>query len=215
VRPLTVAAALAGALGLVAGCTSTSAETSAEDPPFHAADNPTVRPRGERVDPAGVLVLGDSLTNGAQLFGDLGDRLADAGFDDVTVVAQDARDTEWGIRQVRRRESVPPVVVVELGTNPGPETDGYQAAVTTMVDELRRRGAEEILWVTPVHARDDRYDDKVDILRATPGLEVLDWASAVHDDPRRLAADGLHPTEPGYGILAEFLTEAAVEAANH
>ena len=54
----------------------------------------------------------------------------------------------------------------------------------------------------------------VDILRATPGLDVVDWASVVHDDPRHLAADGLHPTEPGYATLAEFLTEAAVEAAN-
>ena len=213
-RLRTVAVALAGAIGLATGCSSSTAETSADDPPFHADDNPTVRPRGERVDPAGVLVIGDSLTNGAQLYGDLGDRLADAGFDDIEVVAQDGRDTEWGIRQVRRRESVAPVVVVELGTNPGPELEGYRDAVTTMVDELRLRGAEEIAWVTPVHGRDDRYDDKVDILRATPGVEVLDWASVVHDDPRRLAADGLHPTEPGYAILAEFLTDAAVEAAN-
>ena len=212
-RLLSAAVAVAAAVGLVAGCASTSADTG-EEPTFQADDNPTVRPSVQSVDPEGVLVIGDSLTNGANMFGDLEERLADAGFDEVDVVAQDGRDTDWGIRQVRRRESVPPVVVVALGTNPGPEVDGYEVAVTTMLDELRLRGAEEIVWVTPVHGSDDRYGEKVAILRATPGLDVADWASVVHDDPRRLAADGIHPSEPGYATLAEFLTDAAVDAAN-
>jgi lysophospholipase L1-like esterase len=211
VRAALVAVAAFAALGLAGGCASTAAEPGES---FTAEDNPTVRPAPQAIDAGAVLVLGDSLTNGAQLFGDLGDRLEDAGFDDVAVLAQDGRDTDWGIRQVRRRESVPPVVVVELGTNPGPDTEGYKAAVATMVDELRSRGAEEIVWVTPVHGRDDRYDDKVAILRATPGIAVADWASIARDDPRRLAADGLHPTRDGYATLAEFLTDEAIRAAN-
>jgi lysophospholipase L1-like esterase len=211
VRAALVAVAAFAALGLAGGCASTAAEPGQR---FTAEDNPTVRPSPQAIDAGAVLVLGDSLTNGAQLFGDLGDRLDDAGFDDVAVLAQDGRDTDWGIRQVRRRESVPPVVVVELGTNPGPDTEGYKAAVATMIDELRLRGAEEIVWVTPVHGRDDRYDDKVAILQATPGIAVADWASIAHDDPRRLAADGLHPTQDGYATLAEFLTDEAIRAAN-
>jgi lysophospholipase L1-like esterase len=212
VRSALVAAAALAALGLAGGCTSTTSANPGTG--FTADDNPTVRPRVEGIDAGGVLVIGDSLTDGAERFGDLGDRLGDAGFDDVTVIAQEGRDTDWGLRQVRRRESVAPVVVVELGTNPGPDTEGYEDAVATMVEELRLRGAEEIVWITPVHGRDDRYDDKVAILRATPGIEVADWASIVHDDARRLAADGLHPTQDGYDTLAEFLTDTAVEAAN-
>ena len=210
-RAALLAAAVAGCLALAGGCTTTSADT---DETFHAEDNPTVRPRVQDVDTTGVLVVGDSLTNGANLYGGLPELLDDAGFDDVTVVAVDGRDTDWGIRQVRRRESVAPVVVVELGTNPGPQTDGYQEAVTTMVEELRLRGAEEIVWVTPVFGRDDRYAEKDAILRSTPGIDVVDWATVVHADPDRLAVDGLHPTEQGYRTLAEFLTTAAVTAAN-
>ena len=210
-RAAVLAVAIAGCLAVATGCTTTSADP---DEAFHADDNPTVRPRVQGVDAAGVLVVGDSLTNGAAMYGDLEALLDDAGFDDIDVVAVDGRDTEWGIRQVRRRESVAPVVVVELGTNPGPEIEGYQESVATMVEELRLRGAEEIVWVTPVFGTDDRYDDKVAILLSTPGIDVVDWASIVHDNPGRLAVDGLHPTEQGYRTLAEFLTTAAVEAAN-
>ena len=210
-RAALLAAVVAGCVAVAGGCTTTSAEP---DEAFHAEDNPTVRPRVQDVDATGVLVVGDSLTNGATMFGDLEARLDDAGFDDVTVIAQDGRDTEWGIRQVRRRESVAPVAVIELGTNPGAQTEGYQESVTTMVEELRLRGAEEIVWVTPVFGRDDRYAEKDAILRSTPGVDVVDWASVVHADPGRLAVDGLHPTEQGYATLAEFLTTAAVTAAN-
>jgi lysophospholipase L1-like esterase len=212
VRAARLAVVAFAALGLATGCVSTSAEP--EDEAFTAEDNPTIRPRVQGIDAAGVLVLGDSLSNGANMFGDLTDLLEDAGFEDVTVIAQDGRDTEWGIRQVQRREAVAPVVVVELGTNPGPDTDDFEEAVATMVEELRLRGADRIVWLTPVHGFDDRYDDKIDILRATAGIEVADWASVVHDEPRRLAADGLHPNEDGYGTLAEFITDQAVEAAN-
>ena len=50
---------------------------------------------------------------------------------------------------------------------------------------------------------------------ATPGIdEVADWATIVREDPRRLAADGIHPTREGYTDLAEFLVSTAASLAS-
>jgi lysophospholipase L1-like esterase len=177
------------------------------------SDNPTIRPELAR-EADTVLVMGDSLVNGARLFGDLGDRLDAAGFEDLEIVAEDGRDPEWAVEQVEEMSSVPEVVVIELGTNPDADPDGFAEAAATLVSALRDRGAERIAWLTPVHARDDRYDEKAAILATTPGIDhVADWASVVRDDPRRLAADGLHPTEEGYTDLAEFLVDTAASLA--
>jgi hypothetical protein len=168
-----------------------------------------------REDDDAVLVVGDSLTHGASLFGELDDRLERAGFDDVEVVAEDGRDVLWAIEEVEALDEVPSLVVLELGTNPGPSTAGFADDVDELVATLRSRGAVRIAWLTPVHGRDDRYDDKVAILEGTEGIDVVaDWASIAQDDPRRLAADGLHPTEDGYADLARFLVVTAVELAD-
>jgi lysophospholipase L1-like esterase len=175
----------------------------------------TVRRRPRLRDEAdSVLVLGDSLTNGARLFGDLGDRLDASGFDELEIVAVDGVDTPWGLATVEERRSVPEIVVVELGTNPDADEAGFPDSAQALVTALRERGAERIAWVTPVHGRDHRYDEKVAVLESLDGLDVVaDWEAEVRRNPRRLAADGLHPTEAGYADLAAFITETAVALA--
>ena len=206
VRWVTVAAS-AGLLALVGACTPGSAEPDVIDA------SPTIRPQ-LRGDDDDVLVLGDSLVNGARLFGDLGDRLDAAGFDTLEIVAEDGRDTAWGLEQVEGRPRVPELVVVELGTNPDADPSGFADTAAALVEALRARGAERIAWLTPVHGRDDRYEAKVQVLATTPGIDsVADWASVVRADPRRLAADGLHPTRDGYVELAGFLVDTAAELA--
>jgi lysophospholipase L1-like esterase len=161
-----------------------------------------------------ILVLGDSLTNGARLFGDLGDRLDASGFDELEIVAVDGVDTPWGLATIEERDAVPEIVIIELGTNPDADEAGFQAAAEALVSALRERGAERIAWLTPVHGRDDRYEDKVAVLESLDDLDlVADWASEVRRNPRRLAADGLHPSEAGYADLAAFMTETAVDLA--
>jgi lysophospholipase L1-like esterase len=181
--------------------------------PDTSTDTTRRRPR-LRDDADTVLVLGDSLTNGARLFGDLGDRLDASGFEELEIVAVDGVDTPWGLATIEERDTVPEIVIVELGTNPDAEEDGFQEAAEALVAALRERGAERIAWLTPVHGRDDRYEDKVAILESLDDIdEVADWAAEVRRNPRRLAADGLHPTEAGYADLAEFMTETAVDLA--
>ena len=212
--------ALAIGAATASGC-SNEASGAASDPvgegtsgPDGDTDNPTVRPVLDDASDT-VLVIGDSLANGARLFGDLGDRLDAAGFDSLEILAEDGQDTEWAVEEVETRTEVPEVVVIELGTNPDSDPDGFADEAARLVVALRQRGAERIAWLTPVHGRDDRYDDKVAILTETPGIdEVADWASLVRDDPRRLAADGLHPTQEGYSDLAEFMVSTASSLAS-
>jgi lysophospholipase L1-like esterase len=208
---LCVAGAAGGCAGEAGGASPDATDATLREP--GDTDNPTVRPV---LDDAAdtILVIGDSLVNGARLFGDLGDRLDAAGFDSLEVLAEDGEDTDWAVEEVEERTEVPEVVVIELGTNPDSDPDGFADSAARLVVALRQRGAERIAWLTPVHGRDDRYDDKVTILTETPGIdEVADWASLVRDDPRRLAADGLHPTQEGYTDLAEFLVSTAASLA--
>lgn len=208
-----VAVAAAGAIG----CSSDAGGAAGDGTGLDAdgdTDNPTIRPvLDDDVD--SILVLGDSLTNGARLFGDLGDRLDAAGFDSLEIRAGDGEDTSWALEEISPMDQVPEVVIVELGTNPDADTDGFAEAAANLVAMLRARGAERIAWLTPVHGDDDRYDAKSAILAQTPGIDhVADWASVVRGNPRRLAVDGLHPTEDGYVDLAEFLVETAASLAS-
>jgi lysophospholipase L1-like esterase len=205
------AAILVVAVMALASCGSAAGDpTVAFDPTAPPTDDTTVLPRADA-----VLVLGDSLTNGARRFGELGRRLRQDGFDDVTVIAEDGRDVSWAIDEITDRDAVAPIVVVELGTNPSAAVAGFADGVVELLAALRSRGAEHIAWLTPAHGRDDRYDEKVAVLSITPGIDlVADWASLVRDDPRRLAADGLHPTEDGYTDLARFLADTASELAD-
>jgi hypothetical protein len=178
-----------------------------------AEGSPTIRPELTGADDA-VLVLGDSLTVGASTMGGLEGRLRGAGFDEVEVIAEEGRDTDWGLGEVEALDAVPPTVVVALGTNRSANPDGFAEVVAEVVAALRARGAVRIAWITPVFATDDRYQEKIDVLEAADGIDlVADWAEVVHDDPAIVSGDGLHPTEPGYGRLARFLADAAADVA--
>ena len=50
-------------------------------------------------------------------------------------------------------DEVPEVVVVELGTNPDADPDGFAEVAATLVAALRDRGAERIAWLTRCTAR--------------------------------------------------------------
>ena len=202
----------AAAIALVVVAPACGAAVGDPAPPVTVP--PTAAPHLQVEDDDAVLVVGDSLTDGADRFGDLANRLEIAGFDDIEILAEVSRDVTWAIDEIVDLDAVPAVVVVELGTNPSADAAGFADAVAQLVAELRARGADRIAWLTPVHGRDDRYDEKVDVLAATLGIDVVaDWADRVRDDPRQLAADGVHPTRDGYVELARFLVDTAVSLA--
>jgi lysophospholipase L1-like esterase len=190
------------------GSTSTSTSTTAADTGEpDEPDEPTVD-----AGPRRVMVLGDSLAAGAVEATDLVDQLHDAGFDLVEVLAQEGEGLEWGLEVIAARAAVPEVVVVELGTNPSGDPTGFGPQVRGLLRLLRARGAEHIAWLTPAHRDEDRYDEKIAILRRVGDIDLLaDWAAEAEANPDELVADGLHPSSEGYAELAEFLVATAVE----
>jgi hypothetical protein len=219
---LTVAALVAGGSGLAAcgsegdasaSPTDTAASTSTSSSSTTVPGG-TDQPVDPHVEPAvrRVMVLGDSLAAGALEATDLVDQLHGAGFDLVEVLAEPGEGPEWGIEQIAARAAVPEVVVVELGTNPSGDATGFGPQVRTLIRLLRARGAEHIAWLTPAHRDEDRYAEKIAILRRIDDIDLLaDWAAEAEANPDELVADGLHPSSEGYAELAEFLVDTAVE----
>lgn len=165
--------------------------------------------RGETSARRPVLVIGDSLTVGADLWGGLDASLRADGWR-PEIVAEDGRAVDWALDQVIARETVPAVVVVGLGTNPGPRPDDFAADVTALVDALRARGATTIVWIPPGDADDEDRVERAAILRraAGPGLVVPDWPADLARHPELLADDGVHLTDQGYRHLADFVAQA-------
>jgi lysophospholipase L1-like esterase len=165
---------------------------------------PTAPLRGD------ALFLGDSLTVGARDEGGLVDRATAVGID-ADILAQESQAVPWGLRIVQARPQLPRVVVVELGTNPNADDDDFAMEVEALVTALHAGGAQLVAWVTPVH-RDDRYEDKIEVLREAEAaglLVVADWEAQVRDNPDWLSRDGIHYTTEGYTALATFLAVTA------
>jgi hypothetical protein len=217
VRALVAAAVVVGIVVVVAARTTESngpglsaAAPSTTDPVSSAASGATV----DRTHAGPILVLGDSLTEGAEDHG-LSKLLKADGWK-PQIVAEVGRSTRGGILAVRQDlATVPALVVVELGTNPSSAVDTFAAEVDTLVDLLHDRGAQRIVWITPVHHDDDRYDDKVDILvaqaAADPSVVVADWRVVAWAHKSWFRADGVHYVDAGWVGLAQFIVDAADE----
>jgi hypothetical protein len=160
-----------------------------------------------------VLFLGDSLTVGARLWGEL-EATADAAGWTAEVVAEDGQDVRWGLEQVRIRDQVPDVVVVGLGTNPGPSPATFADDAASLVGELVSRGAGTIVWWPPGDTPDAGRQARAAALRraavatGTAGggqLRVPDWPGELARHPDWLGDDAVHLTNEGYRGLSAFL----------
>jgi lysophospholipase L1-like esterase len=219
-RPAAALAVVASVAGLAACGSEGDASASPPDTTVTASTSTSSAPEGgggpdgptDDPGPRRVMVLGDSLAAGALEATDLVDQLHDAGFDLVEVLAEQGEGLEWGLEVIEARAAVPEVVVVELGTNPSGDPTGFGPQVRTLLRLLRARGAEHIAWLTPAHRDEDRYEEKIAILRRVGDIDLLaDWAAEAEANPDELVADGLHPSSEGYAELAEFLVDTALE----
>jgi lysophospholipase L1-like esterase len=192
-------AALLAAVALLAACGGggSSAESAAQPSPSTPSE--ASRP---------VLVIGDSLTVGAELWGDLEAVLAEAGWR-AEIVADDGQAVDWGIEQVRDRDTVPDVVVVGLGTNPGGSAETFPDDAATMVAELTARGATTVLWWPPGDVSDRGRVARANALRAAAGgaLVVPDWPGELARHPDWLSRDDIHLTDAGYLRLSAYLRD--------
>lgn len=192
-----------------AGAASSSSNSAAELVQTGKPITPTSRPH--RRHDGSVLILGDSLTIGADEAGLTRTLRADGW--SVDVDADVGRSTRGGIYalQVQHR-TVPSTVVVELGTNPSAAMGTFAAEIDTMLTELAARGATRVLWLTPHHRDDNRYGAKSAAIEAAaaknPMLVVADWDSVAAGHREWMLADGLHYTPAGYAMLAAFIADS-------
>ncbi|MGI8663369.1 MAG: hypothetical protein ACR2LQ_09195 [Acidimicrobiales bacterium] len=201
-------------LALAAGCTSGAARPAtatapSTGPAVASASDDTA---GGRTHSGQILVLGDSLAIGADDNG-LSKLLKADGWE-PQIVADKGRSVRGGILAATQEvPQVPPLTIVELGTNPSPTVATFAEEVDALVDLLHSRGATRIVWLTPVHHDDDRYDDKVNILnakaRADSSVVVADWRRVAWAHKAWFRGDGLHYTDVGFAALAKFIAATA------
>jgi lysophospholipase L1-like esterase len=154
-----------------------------------------------------LLVIGDSITVGARDIGLLPGLLELGGWN-AEIVAEVGVGTPWALQQVEPRVSVPRVVLIELGSNPGPGLDGFESEVHQLIDALVARGARRIIWIPPEGRDPTRYADKDAAIARAAGsrLIVSTWPARLEQNPQWFG-DELHLTEEGYRALAEFIRQ--------
>lgn len=156
---------------------------------------------------APLLVIGDSISVGARDIGGLQGQLGQSGWN-TEIVAEVGMGVPWALQQVEPRPVVPRIVLVELGSNPGPGVGDFENEVHQLIDALVARGARHIIWIPP-EARDPmRYAEKAAVIaRAASGtVEVSNWPAKLEQNPQWFG-DELHLTEEGYRELALFIRD--------
>jgi lysophospholipase L1-like esterase len=121
------------------------------------------------------------------------------------------RLTEEGLAVLRaERGSLPPVLVVSLGTNDGPADPAAFRAHVREALALAGPGSC-VVWVNMAVAGTS-YEPLNDVLEReaarVPRLVVVDWQRLLDEHPDWLAPDGVHGTEEGYRGRAEASAEA-------
>ena len=155
--------------------------------------------------PPRVVVVGDSLTAGAQ------DQIEDAIGGSVKVdglPAATIRARLETIRDVAARD--PEVVIVALGTNDGffgtPDPGGDAALVLDLLDRVRC-----VRWIGVAGVKDRPALVNIPIAEAVAehrNAVLLDWAGVAEGHPEWFQPDGIHHTPAGMDAFAAFIADA-------
>jgi lysophospholipase L1-like esterase len=177
---------------------------SALTPKAVQSSTPTDRPAAINVP---ILLIGDSIMVGARDFGALDGALAADGWT-PEIVAENGKSVLWALDQVRLRATVPSVVLVEMGSNPGPGLDDFANDVTQLVSALTERGAKHIVWIPPEGRDPMRYAGKANVVAQAASTTVIvsKWPAELEANPQWFG-DELHLTQDGYSALAMFVRD--------
>ena len=196
--------ALALSTVVLGGCTTVAAGlTNATGAPAVVVAAPTSE-NPPIIEDRRVFVEGDSLTAGISPFLPA---LLEAGDWTVTLDDQVGRTTPTGIGILAVRASeIGGTLVVALGTNDEPDATAF----SSQIDQVMSIAADRrVIWVTIARAGWDRMNDA--LLSASArwaNLQVIDWRPVIAAHPAMLAADGIHLTEDGYQLRAQFIAAA-------
>jgi lysophospholipase L1-like esterase len=154
-----------------------------------------------------LLVIGDSISVGARDIGGLPGLLEGNGWI-AEIVAEVGVGVPWALQQVEPRLVVPRIVLVELGSNPGPNVDDFENEVHQLIDALVARGARHIIWIPPEARDPTRYAEKAAVIARAAGstVTVSGWPAKLEQNPQWFG-DELHLTQEGYRELALFIRD--------
>ena len=151
---------------------------------------------GGSTDAGGVLVVGDSISEGSR-------SQLEAKIPGVKVNARVSRPFDEGANIIRRDiDSLPGTVVIALGTNGGVSASDYKA----LVEEVKGKGSK-VVGVNTYADRD--WTEATNAAIDGAGIPVADWHGAVEKDSSLLGGDGLHPSPAGQAKFAELVAGVA------
>jgi lysophospholipase L1-like esterase len=182
--------------------------------------------------PTTLLVLGDSLTWGANYFAKSQARLAAANNFDVVLV-----DSRWGrrisgltstrysgnaaLKQLITDGVRPTAVIVALGTNDVAMFTKRREYVTLIQELMTTIGNVPVAWVN-VHRTDStstirgskRFNAALgQVLASYPLANVFDWAEVAKNNPKVIDPDKIHLTPLGHEVRTKAYLEIAATLA--
>lgn len=182
--------------------------------------------------PSTLLVLGDSLTWGANYFSKSQARLAAANNFDVVLV-----DSRWGrrvsgltstrysgnaaLKQLIADGVRPTAVIVALGTNDVALFTKRREYVTLIQELMTTIGNVPVAWVN-VHRIDStntmrqsqRFNAAIgQVLANYPLASVFDWAQIAKSNPKVVDPDKIHLTPLGHEVRTKVYLEIAATLA--
>jgi lysophospholipase L1-like esterase len=200
------------ALSLYGGLTATP-QTSQMPPasvtPKAESEAPSGASGGSRSVKSGrAFVVGDSLAVGTE------EPLAQLlpGWR-IRTSAYTGRPTADGVSEITSAGSLPPVLVVSLGTNDDPSaTSTFQGQVQAVLEAAGPSRC--VVWANIVRppyggVSYAGYNRVLARLAATnPNLRIVDWVGLTRSNPGMLAPDGVHATPQGYALRAQAIASA-------
>lgn len=180
------------------------------------AKQASINPNGQ----GKLLIVGDSLTIGANAFGALATKLrAEKVWSGVILDAKAGRRTSHGIQTISKRLQTTPnitALVVALGTNDmiSRRETKYPRLV---IDQLMTKvGQIPVLWVNVKFSPTGRADWRARGVRFNrelrkaqsryPNLHIADWSTSfVPSGKSRYIVDGVHLTVSGYKTRAAWM----------
>ena len=159
------------------------------------------------IQPRKVFVNGDSLAEGTRPY--LPRALSSWSVSQSVAIS---RHAPQGVAILRRMGSLPPVVVMSLGTNDSPgATSTFRNAVTETMHLVGRSGC--VVWPNIVRppVGGTSYAGYNNVLaeesKKRRNLRVVEWTKIVNDHPGWLAGDGVHVNATGYQFRAEAIAK--------
>jgi lysophospholipase L1-like esterase len=189
------------------GATTTTAAgattTTAAGATTTGGEATTTTVAGTPATPARVLLIGDSLTDGAKT----------AGLpSEWTVDAKVGRPTSEAPEIVTKEAPNSDAIIIALGTNDYTSTkEDFAAKIKSVMDMVGT--TKQVQWVnvdtgsTKLGAAKDGVNAALTEATSTyPNLKVADWDAAAKTSMEgKRADDGIHYTVEGYKVYAEFL----------